>query len=129
MLRGPVSGLQDGDISLAGSTCLDCRHLNAWWREATSGQTGLLPSLPEARATTRVCDRDDVEVVLPYPIHDLIREARNEQASMWHACLSKSADVRVFSNQFDRSNDGVVEIGAETLATRFIPAHGLGEFG
>ena len=47
------------------------------------GGTRLLPSLPEARATTRLCDRDDVEVGVTDPIDDLVRESRNEHASMW----------------------------------------------
>ena len=105
------------------------------WRIETTGSEGecrwtrLLPSLPEARATTRVCDRNDVEVVVTDAIDDLVRKARNEHASMWEASRSKSPDVWVFANQFDRSNDGVIEVGAQAPAARFIPAHGLGQFG
>ena len=40
----------------------------------------------------------------------------------------RSPDVGVCANQFDRPNDGVVEVSAQAPAARFIPAHGLGQF-
>ena len=59
-----------------------------------------------------MCDRDDVEVVLTHPIHNLVRKAGDEHTAVWQAPRSKRADLGMRPNELNRPNDGLVEVGA-----------------